>query len=517
MAALQQAVSALRPVLPAIKNDEDRLLGELAAAVTKAASFTALQLIQKLISEGLLPKGKAGLAMLVTQHTARPTPAPAAARMTGGSLAALSSSQQRIVQDAMAQVLGPGVSLESLAPPAPTPARAPAPAAAPAPAPAPATTPAPAPAPAPEAVLVRAPAPAPTPGGATPEEKEAGVSQDAPLQASAVPDDALPAPSYGRCDELTTTFECLFPGCHQRYATMEATREHACQQHGMWLNSLTPTRAPYCHQLKGTPTGFITFGPEGEIGDGSPARPSFSVHVPELIEETDNDPLEQTWFQGDNRGVEWASLAQQQLLRQQQTGHSTAPQIGAPALGHAPSSDRARNSDFALQRVEQQLQVMRQLHKALPEAPIVVVPGCDDHGVATAAASIATAAARMQDVPVSMSGSIPADAAPGMGMGMRMGMQLKALAQQQVQLAGAIMGAMGTGMGMGMGDPLDTSVVSNMSVGSIARDPAVDHDELDMSMGSMINDMSLSQSLSETTLQGLKAIANSSDDASDAP
>ena len=486
MAALQQAVSALRPVLPAIKNDEDRLLGELAAAVTKAASFTALQLIQKLISEGLLPKGKAGLAMLVTQHTARPTPAPAAARMTGGSLAALSSSQQRIVQDAMAQVLGPGVSLESLAPPAPTPARA--------------------------------PAPAPTPGGATPEEKEAGVSQDAPLQASAVPDDALPAPSYGRCDELTTTFECLFPGCHQRYATMEATREHACQQHGMWLNSLTPTRAPYCHQLKGTPTGFITFGPEGEIGDGSPARPSFSVHVPELIEETDNDPLEQTWFQGDNRGVEWASLAQQQLLRQQQTGHSTAPQIEAPALGHAPSSDRARNSDFALQRVEQQLQVMRQLHKALPEAPIVVVPGCDDHGVATAAASIATAAARMQDVPVSMSGSIPADAAPGMGMGMRMGMQLKALAQQQVQLAGAIMGAgIGTGMGMGMGDPLDTSVVSNMSVGSIARDPAVDHDELDMSMGSMINDMSLSQSLSETTLQGLKAIANSSDDASDAP
>jgi len=403
MAALQQAVRALRPVLTlAFKDDEDRLLSELAKAVTKAASFTALQLIQKLISEGLLPKGKAGLAMLVMQRMARPTPAPAAALTTGGSFATLSTSQQRIVQDAMAQVLGPGVSLESLAPPAP----------------------APVPAPAPEPVLVRAPAPASTPRARTGAVNAASSVNDASsgsrtLLRAAYKRPCEPSPTarkqkrcgacanclgmvkFGgpgkkRCGACANCLASPQKGCSQRLC-LAPTPTQQTQRAGQTaakapefplvrlslmasgcgggsvMAKVEPQPQPRgadAHQLQGTPTGFITFGPGGEIGDGTQARPSFSVHVPELIEETDNDPFEQTWSQGENRGLEWASLPQQHL-RQQQTGHSTAPQIGAPALGLAPSSDRARHSNFALQRVEQQLQVMRQQHKALPEAPTV--------------------------------------------------------------------------------------------------------------------------------------------------
>ena len=71
----------LRDMMPALIEQEETLIETLCASVCSGAgSFTAFQLVHKLVTEGLLPNAMAGIALRLQERVLHVQNAPAAAQ-----------------------------------------------------------------------------------------------------------------------------------------------------------------------------------------------------------------------------------------------------------------------------------------------------------------------------------------------------------------------------------------------------------------------------------------------------
>ena len=78
---LDEAAGMLRDMMPALIEQEETLIETLCASVCSGAgSFTAFQLVHKLVTEGLLPNAMAGIALRLQERVLHVQNAPAAAQ-----------------------------------------------------------------------------------------------------------------------------------------------------------------------------------------------------------------------------------------------------------------------------------------------------------------------------------------------------------------------------------------------------------------------------------------------------
>ena len=197
----------LRDLMPALIEQEETLIETLCASVCSGAgSFTAFQLVHKLVTEGLLPNAMAGIALRLQERVQHVQNAPAAAQEIW--------PPPGFKRDADGRADAP-----------PTPATPPPPAAA----------------------------------------QEGGQRTSAEVLPAGAPDAVAPAAEPAGQNHM---YECLFPGCGRRYASSDATRKHARKQHRGWLESL-PAQGPthYCREVPGSlRSGFRTAPPSAAGG-----------------------------------------------------------------------------------------------------------------------------------------------------------------------------------------------------------------------------------------------------------
>ena len=63
-------------------------------------------------------------------------------------------------------------------------------------------------------------------------------------------------------------FACGHPSCGKRFVHEVAVRQHIVAAHDEWARTCSE-----CYHRTPAPNGLVTIGPDGSIGDGSPASP----------------------------------------------------------------------------------------------------------------------------------------------------------------------------------------------------------------------------------------------------
>ena len=104
--------------------------------------------------------------------------------------------------------------------------------------------------------------------------------------------------------------ECSHPGCGLRFLDRQKARAHACHAHDPWFLKREDS---WCFADVPAVDGFVTVGPDGSIGDGSPMRP-FHYGVPMLEMHADADAASSSAQQPGTSSQPAASASATELL-----------------------------------------------------------------------------------------------------------------------------------------------------------------------------------------------------------